>query len=307
MNKYYQLVEAEDVSELYIFGDIVDDAWFENEVEGASLCKEIQNIKSKQINVYINSYGGSVSSGLAIYNQLKQHSAKVTTICQGFGCSIASVIFMAGDERLVSNASLLMVHMPWTVCSGNAKELRKQAEDLDKIAQASITAYMEKINISEEELVELLDNETWLTAQECIDMGFATGIVDEQEEEAVSQSVRQSLIDMIMEKCKDDKDKKKKKCQEDDTEQKVLRCPECDYEGEMEQDEDGYYICPECDYKFKEDDDDKDDDMDDVDEKSKDDKDKDDNKDDDKDDKKEDEKKQGTELKVMSSFLNLFK
>ena len=276
MNKYYQLVESEEVSELYIFGDIVDDAWFENEVEGAGLCKEIQNIKSKQINVYINSYGGSVSSGLAIYNQLKQHSAKVTTICQGFGCSIASVIFMAGDERLVSNASLLMIHMPWTVCSGNAKELRKQAEDLDKIAQASITAYMEKINISEEELVELLDNETWLTAQECIDMGFATGIVDEQEEEAVSQSVRQSLIDMIKQTCKkDDDDKKQAEDNQDDEKDK----------------------------------DEKDKDEKDKDEKDKDEdeQDKDDNKDDDKDDKKEDEKKQGTELKVMGSFLNLFK
>ena len=271
MNKYYQLVESEEVSELYIFGDIVDDAWFENEVEGAGLCKEIQNIKSKQINVYINSYGGSVSSGLAIYNQLKQHSAKVTTICQGFGCSIASVIFMAGDERLVSNASLLMIHMPWTVCSGNAKELRKQAEDLDKIAQASITAYMEKINISEEELVELLDNETWLTAQECIDMGFATGIVDEQEEEAVSQSVRQSLIDMIMEKCKDDKDKKKKKCQEDD-------------------------VVKEDDIK---EDDVKDEDIEDEEAQKEDEQ--------DKDDEKENDKKQGTELKAMSSFFNLFK
>ena len=216
MNRYYQLVEKDDVSELYIFGDIVDDAWLENDVEGASLCKEIQNIKSKQINVYINSYGGSVSSGLAIYNQLKQHSAKVTTINAGFGCSIASVIFMAGDERLMSNASLLMCHMPWTICQGNAKELRKQAEDLDKIAQASITAYMEKINISEEELVELLDNETWLTAQECLEMGFATGVIDEKEENVVAQSIKQSFISMIKEKCKPDDDKKKKSEVEDE-------------------------------------------------------------------------------------------
>lgn len=249
MNKYYQLVENEEISELYIFGDIVDDAWFENEVEGASLCKEIQNIKSKQINVYINSYGGSVSSGLAIYNQLKQHSAKVTTICQGFGCSIASVIFMAGDERLVSNASLLMVHMPWTVCSGNAKDFRKQAEDLDKIAQASITAYMEKINISEEKLIEMLDNETWLTAQECIEMGFATGIIENKEENVVAQSVKMSLINMIKEKCKSDDDKKSQ--DNNEVNQKVIKCPECDYEGEMEQDEEGNYICPECGAKIE--------------------------------------------------------
>ena len=298
MNKYYQLIEAEDVSELYIFGDIVDEAWCENDVEGASLCKQIQNIKSKQINVYINSYGGSVSSGLAIYNTLKAHDAKVTTYCQGFGCSIASVIFMAGDERIMSDASLLMIHNAWTICQGNAKDLRKQADDLDKITQASVRAYMSCVNISEEELVELLDNESWLTAEECLEMGFATEVIKD-EVEAVSQSVRKSLIDMIMAKCKTDDDKKK--CQEDDSiNEKVLRCPECEFEGEMPMDEDGYYVCPECGYRFKEDD--MDDDMDnDIDDDMNDEM-------DEKCDPKKDKKKnkQGTELKVMSSFLNLF-
>lgn len=198
MNRYYQLVKNEEVSELYIFGDIVDEAWSSSDVVGSALCQEIKELDTNHINVYINSYGGSVASGLGIYNQLKSHKAKVTTYCQGFGCSIASVIFMAGDERKMSNASLLMIHNAWTIVQGNAKDLRKQADDLDKITQASINAYMEHINIDEEKLVELLDNESWLTAQECLDMGFATEITRE-EECAVSQSVKQSLISMIIE------------------------------------------------------------------------------------------------------------
>lgn len=208
MNKFYQLVENEEASELYIFGEIVDEAYSMNDVEGASLCKQIQELKTNQINVYINSYGGSVSAGLAIYNTLKTHNAKVTTYCQGFGCSIASVIFMAGDERIMSDASLLMIHNAWTVCKGNAKELRKQADDLDKITQASVNAYMSCVNISEEELVELLNNESWLTSEECLEMGFATEVIKE-EQEAVSQSVKHSLINMIKQACKDDDDNKK--------------------------------------------------------------------------------------------------
>ena len=208
MNKFYQLVENQEVSELYILGDVVDEAWSMNDVEGASLCKQIHELNTNQINVYINSYGGSVSAGLAIYNTLKTHNAKVTTYCQGFGCSIASVIFMAGDERIMSDASLLMIHNAWTVCQGNAKELRKQADDLDKITQASVNAYMSCVNISEEELVELLDDESWLTAEECLEMGFATEIIKE-EQEVVSQSVKQSLIDMIKQACKDDDEDKK--------------------------------------------------------------------------------------------------
>ena len=272
MNKYYQLFEGEDISELYIFGDIVDEAWCENDVVGSSLCQEIKELNTKQINVYINSYGGSVASGLGIYNQLKMHPAKVTTYCQGFACSISSVIFMAGDERIMSNASLLMIHNAWASVCGNAKELRKQADDLEKITQASINAYMEHINIEEEQLIELLDNESWLTADECLEMGFATNIINEESEAAASQSVKQSLIDMIKQACKDDEDDEKQAEDNKDDEKDEDNIEDEDIEDDEAQDED----------EQNEDEEDE-------------------------DEENEDEKKQGTELKAMSSFLNLFK
>ena len=261
VSRYYQLFENEELAELYIFGDVVDDAYYENEVGGNALSKEIQSIKSNKINVYINSYGGSVASGLAIYNQLKQHPAHVTTINNGFACSIASVIFMAGDTRLVSESSLLMIHKPWCACSGNANELKIQIEALEKIERASINAYMERINISEEELIELLSNETWLTSDECLNMGFATDVISNNKEEAILQSVKKSLIEIVSQKCKKDK----KKHQEVD-EDKIIDCPFCDYEGKMPINDDGYFVCPECGRVIKDDQDVIDDDNDDEDE-----------------------------------------
>lgn len=145
-----------------------------------------------------------MAEGLAIYNQLKRHKAKVKTVCDGFACSAASVVFMAGDERIMSTASLLMIHNAWTRVKGNSKELRKQADDLDKITQASVNAYMQEINITEDELKQMLDDETWITPQEAIEKGFITAIVNEKEAEEVSQSVKKSLMKLILNAKKED-------------------------------------------------------------------------------------------------------
>ena len=197
--KYFQLTQNEENADLYIFGDIVEEAFLDSEISPNSIIAQLEGLECENLNVYINSYGGSVSAGLSIYNQLKRHRAKVTTYCEGFACSIASVIFMAGDDRVMNSGSVLMIHNPWTVAAGNSKDLRKEADALDKIAQASINIYMEKFNLSEEELKELLDNETWLTPQEAIEFGFATKVIT-SEVETVSQSVRQSLVNIILSK-----------------------------------------------------------------------------------------------------------
>lgn len=200
--KYYNLETEGTKAALYIYGDITSWPWLESDVSSYNLSKQLEQLGDvDEIDVYINSYGGEVAEGLAIYNALKRHKAKVTTWCDGFACSIASVIFMAGDTRIMSNASLLMIHNAWTQVSGNANELRKQADDLDTITQASINAYMEKVNISEEELKELLDEEKWLSPQEALGKGFATMIsgID------TSQKPSQSAMMYIMEKVQQEK------------------------------------------------------------------------------------------------------
>ena len=146
--KYYQLAQTEQTADLTIYGDITSWRWMESDVSAYSLSQELDALDVDTINVYINSYGGEVAEGLAIYNALRRHKAKIRTVCDGFACSAASVIFMAGDERIMNAASLLMIHNAWSYASGNAEALRKQAEDLDTITQGSINAYMAHVNIS---------------------------------------------------------------------------------------------------------------------------------------------------------------
>lgn len=198
--KYYSLAVNEEKSEanIYIYGDITSWEWFDNDVSSYTLARQLEDLDVNNINVYINSYGGEVGEGLAIYNSLKRHKAKIKTYCDGFACSIASVIFMAGDERIMSNASLLMVHNAWTWVSGNANDFRKQADDLDAITQASINAYMENVNITEEEVKAMLDNETWLSYQNALEYGFATSVVNENNNNKASQSVKKSLQRIIL-------------------------------------------------------------------------------------------------------------
>lgn len=196
--QYYQLVTAGNVAELNIYGDITSFPYAESDVSAYNLSQRLAELKDvSQINVNINSYGGEVMEGLAIYNALKRHKAHVTTYCDGSACSIASVIFMAGDERVMCKPSFLMIHDAWTFAGGNAKELRKQADDLETITSASVTAYMERVNISEEKLRELMEAETWLTHDEALEMGFATSVEESSNSDKPSQCARNRWFEML--------------------------------------------------------------------------------------------------------------
>ena len=191
IRKYYSLATKDREASIYIFGDIVSWEWTESDVSSYTLAKEIEGLDVDVINVYINSYGGEVAEGLAIYNQLRRHKAKVKTYCEGFACSAASVVFMAGDERVMSNASLLMIHNAWLVTWGDMNQLRKEADDLETINAAAIQAYMNHINISEEELKAMLDAETWISAADALEMGFATTVAHPATTDKAAASLRQ--------------------------------------------------------------------------------------------------------------------
>ena len=195
--KYFHLASAGRTADIYIFGDIVSWEWLESDVSSYTLARSIQDLDADEIIVHINSYGGEVAEGLAIHNSLKNHPAKVTTICDGFGCSAASVVFMAGDERIMNPASLLMIHNAWSSASGNAKELRKAADDLEVISSASAETYRARVNIPEEQLTELLDNETWITPKDAVAWGFATEILEEETAETPSQSARAAVFQAL--------------------------------------------------------------------------------------------------------------
>lgn len=196
----YQLKVKDDNAELYIYGDIASDGykWSESDVSASDIIQRLQGVAAKSIDVYINSYGGEVAQGIAIYNALKRHKAKVTTYVDGFACSIASVIAMAGDVRKMYSNSLLMIHNAWTTASGNVNELLKTAEDLKTINEATKKAYLEVVNISEDELTALLDAETWLTAEKAVEMGFATEIIPEAKSDKPSASARNALVNLLV-------------------------------------------------------------------------------------------------------------
>ncbi len=198
--RYYSLAVEDREADIFVYGDITSWEWLESDVSSYTLAKEIEGLDVDAINVYINSYGGEVAEGLAIYNQLRRHKAKVKTYCDGFACSAASVVFMAGDERIMSNASLLMIHNAWMYTAGDPNQLRKDAEDLEKITEASINAYMSRVNITEEKLKEMMDAETWITPVDALEMGFATSIVDGGVSKNASQSVKKQLMSMIIQR-----------------------------------------------------------------------------------------------------------
>lgn len=183
--------KADDISvlQLYIYGDVEscgDFNWstwqYDPSETSAEYFKEIleSHKDAKEIEIYINSYGGSVFEGTAIYNQLKRHPAHKTVYIDGFACSIAATIAMAGDTVIMPKNALMMIHNMWMSAVGNAEELRKAADDLEVINTAGRAAYMEKAGdkLKEDELVQMMDKETWLTAAECIEYGFADDYSD---------------------------------------------------------------------------------------------------------------------------------
>lgn len=184
-----QSVRQDNAIDLYVYGDVEGDGynfWTGEAVRSETSANTFRDELAKhqdvrQINVYINSYGGSVFEGTSIYNQLKRHPAHKTVYVDGWACSIASVIAMAGDEVVMPRNTLMMIHNMWMFASGNAEQLRKAADDLDTINAAGRQAYLAKAGdkLTEERLVEMMDKETWLTAEECIELGLADRMAEE--------------------------------------------------------------------------------------------------------------------------------
>lgn len=136
---YYSMTQPEQGGpvELYIYGDILcEDEPTPGSVSSHRLANALEGLNASAVTVYINSYGGHASEGLAIYHALRRLECPITTVCDGFACSAASLVYMAGDRRVMQQASLLMIHNAWLPACGNAAQLRKVAEDLDKISAA---------------------------------------------------------------------------------------------------------------------------------------------------------------------------
>ena len=173
--KGLEIKNMTDVSaDLYFYGDIVSDWWgaWQNEDQYPDAIKNfLSQAEGKDLNVYVNSGGGSVFAGMAIYNMIKRHGEKnkVKVYVDGLAGSIASVIAFAGTEppEIPSNA-FLMIHKPWGAISGNADEMRKMADDLDKIQTGIMNVYEDHLaeGVTIDQVEALVDAETWLDGKE---------------------------------------------------------------------------------------------------------------------------------------------
>jgi ATP-dependent protease ClpP protease subunit len=126
-----------------------------------------------ELTVRINSPGGSVFDGVAIYNALKRHDGAITVWVDGIAASIASMIAMAGDEVVMPENAMLMLHDPSGLVMGTAADMRAMAEALDKMKAGMVAAYRDKSGRDDAEIETLLAAETWLLAQEAVDLGLA--------------------------------------------------------------------------------------------------------------------------------------
>lgn len=177
--------------DVFIYGEITKYAWEEYGEKSAKVFQqELEALGDVEtIHLYVNSPGGSVFEGITIHNMLKRHNARVVAHVDALAASIASVIIMAADEIRMPSNSMLMIHNAWTFAIGNAEELRKQADDLDRINNSSIQSYLQKAGdkLSEEKLKELLDAESWLSADDALSYGLCD-VVEEANEMVASIS-----------------------------------------------------------------------------------------------------------------------
>lgn len=158
-------------ADMYIYGDIVSSEWDRWELEDVApenIREQLDAIKGKNLNIFVNSGGGSVFAGLAIYNMLKRHEGFKTIHVDGVAASISSIIAFAGDKLIIPKSSYLMIHKPWVASSGNANDLRKTADDLDRIEEGLLNIYEANLNegIEMSEIKAMLENETWLSGIE---------------------------------------------------------------------------------------------------------------------------------------------
>jgi ATP-dependent Clp endopeptidase proteolytic subunit ClpP len=177
----YRIENKADSTTMFVYDEI--GYWG---VTAQQFVKDLESVKSKTIHLRINSPGGSVFDGTSIYNALKQHPANVIVHIDGLAASISSIIALAGNEIRMSENAFFMIHEPWSMTMGTAEDLRKEAELLDKVRGTIASIYIKKSGMSEDEVLKLMADETWMTAAEALALGFIDAIDSDQDIEDAS-------------------------------------------------------------------------------------------------------------------------
>lgn len=170
--------QTDSSADLFFYGDIVSETWqsewYEDDMAPGDVKKFLDQLDgTENINIHINSGGGSVFGGIAIYNMLRRNNAHKTVYVDGLAASIASVIMMAGDEIVMPKNATVMIHKPsasYFFTTKNADDLRKDAESLDTCQEAIMQTYMTKAKVDKEEIEQKVNDETWLTGEEAAEL-----------------------------------------------------------------------------------------------------------------------------------------
>jgi len=163
--------------ELFIYDEIGGDMF--GGVSAATLGKQLADLENAEdITLRINSPGGDAFDGIAMYNLLARHPANISVKVDGLAASAASVVAMAGDTIEMADNALMMIHRAWTIAGGNAEKLRELAGIMDTLDEQVVSTYAKRATVSNEELQAMLSAETWLTAHEAVEFGFADTVTD---------------------------------------------------------------------------------------------------------------------------------
>jgi ATP-dependent protease ClpP protease subunit len=175
-----------DSAEILIYEEIGDSFWGGgvNPKQFAADLKALGDVKT--LNVRLNSPGGDVFDGVTIYNQLAQHPAAVNVYIDGLAASIASVIAMAGEKICIADNAMMMIHNAWAGTVGDANDMRKMADILDKVNTNVAGTYSKRSGQSNSAVLKLMANETWMTGQEAVDEGFADEIMQSSKSDSAS-------------------------------------------------------------------------------------------------------------------------
>lgn len=166
--------------EVYIYEQI-GEGWFGG-ITAKSFMEMMKPIASvAELDIYINSPGGNVFDGIAIGNQITRHPASRKTVhIDGIAASIASVIAMSGSEIKIASNGMFMIHNPYAMCMGGADDMRKAADSLDKVRDQLLGTYVARTKGDSKKISKWMDDETWMTADEAVERGFADSKVEEK-------------------------------------------------------------------------------------------------------------------------------
>lgn len=172
-------------ADIYMYGPVMNEKWWDEEegIVPTEILKALNGVKGRDLNIHLHSGGGHVVAAMAIYTQLANHEGKKTIIIDGLAASAATVIAMAGDEVRMSESGIFMIHNASGISLGNASQMRKDADRVEKMSNIALELYANKTGKSQDEIKQMMDDETWMTAKEAKELGFIDSVISKTDNE----------------------------------------------------------------------------------------------------------------------------